>query len=191
MRIKSWEARATQLELLGAARECLPKLVARLKHARVDDDAEDERDEEIVLYDCLLPQCTASPEVSPLMRRTEREVRKDSCDKEHMVFAEGDAIHVLCASVSFQTARLRVLQTSSRVMCDSCGRPVSAVQGLLLSDSGQSQFMQEQVICAGCLMTAGTERWETHECNKTGHLRKDCSVYKKHIAEKETSPKES
>ena len=38
-------------------------------------------------------------------------------------------------------------------------------------------------------MTAGTELWEAHECNKPGHLRKDCSVYKKRIAEKGNKPK--
>ena len=31
---------------------------------------------------------------------------------------------------------------------------------------------------------AGIERWESHECNKPRQLRKDCSVYKKRIAEK-------
>ena len=122
--------------------------------------------------DCFFAQRTASPGVSPLKRPTEREVRRDSCGKEHRVFTEGDAIHVLCATVSFKTARLRVVQTSSRVMCDSCGRSVTAVQGLLLSDSGQSQFKQEQFICAGCLMTTGTEIWEGDECNKPRHLQK-------------------
>ena len=37
--------RYSAFEALGAVRECLPKLVARLKHDRIDDDAEDERDE--------------------------------------------------------------------------------------------------------------------------------------------------
>ena len=41
VRIKLWEARDSQLEAPGAARECLPKLVVRLKHASIDDDAED------------------------------------------------------------------------------------------------------------------------------------------------------
>ena len=49
VRLKSWEARNIQLEAPGAARECLPKLVVRLKHASIDDDAEDERDGEVVL----------------------------------------------------------------------------------------------------------------------------------------------
>ena len=38
VRIMSSEARAIQLEVLGSARECLPKLVARSKHVRIDDD---------------------------------------------------------------------------------------------------------------------------------------------------------
>ena len=95
MRIKSWESRVIQLEALGAASECLPKAIARLTHDRIDDDAEDERDEEIVLYDCCFPQRTADPGVSRLRRRTEREVRRDNCGKEYIVFAEGDAVHVL------------------------------------------------------------------------------------------------
>ena len=38
-------------------------------------------------------------------------------------------------------------------------------------------------------MMAGTERWESHECNKPGQLRKDCSVYKVRTAEKGNKPK--
>ena len=39
LRIKALEAREIQLELrVGAKRECLSKLVARLKHDRIDDD---------------------------------------------------------------------------------------------------------------------------------------------------------
>ena len=124
------------------------------------------------------------------MRRTEREVRRDSCDKGHIVFTEGDDIHVLCAIVSFKTARRRVVQTSSRVMCDSCGRSVSSFQGCLFSDSGQSQFKREQFIRTGCLMMTGIERWESHECNKPGQLRKDHSVCKKRIAERKQAQKE-
>ena len=151
---------------MGAKRECVSKLVARLKHDRTDDDAEDEGNEE-VLCDCFFPQYYANPEVSPLRRRTECEVRRDSC-----------------ATVSFNTAQQRVLQTSSRVMRDSCGRSVSWIQGCLLSDSGQSQFKRDQFIRAGCLMMTGIERWDSHECNKPGQLRTDCSVYKKRIDEK-------
>ena len=40
---------------VGAKRECLPKLGVRLKHDRIDDDAEYDR-KEGVLRDCLLPQ---------------------------------------------------------------------------------------------------------------------------------------
>ena len=70
LRVEGWEARETQLEVrVGAKRECLPKLGARLKHDRIDDDAEDERNEQ-GLRDCLFPQYYANPGVSPLMRRT-------------------------------------------------------------------------------------------------------------------------
>ena len=56
LRIKAWEAREIQLEVrVGATRECLPKLGARLKHDRIDDDADDESNEG-VLRDCLFPQ---------------------------------------------------------------------------------------------------------------------------------------
>ena len=86
MRFKACEARDIQLEVLGATSECLPKLVARLKHARPDDD-EDERDEEVILDACFFPHCTASPGASPLRRQTERGVREDSCGKGNIVFA--------------------------------------------------------------------------------------------------------
>ena len=58
-----------------AKRECLSKLVLRLEHDRIDNDAEDERDEE-VLCDCSF-QYHANPGVSPLKRRTERGVQRD------------------------------------------------------------------------------------------------------------------
>ena len=61
LRIRAWEARDIQLEVrVGAKRESLSKLVARLKHDRMDDDAE---------YDAVH---SASLGVSPLRRRTER-----------------------------------------------------------------------------------------------------------------------
>ena len=93
-------------------------------------------------------------------------MRRDSCDKVHMVFTEGDDIHVLCAIVSFKTARRRVAQYSSQVMCDSCERSVSSFQSCLFSESVQSQFKPEQFIHTGCLLMTGIERWESHECNK-------------------------
>ena len=102
------------------------------------------------------------------------------------VFAASDAVHVLYAIVLFKTAPLRVVRTSSRVVCDSCGRSVPAAQGVFFSDSGQSRFTKEQFFCAGCFRTASTELWETHECNRPGLLRKNCSVYKKRIAKKRT-----
>ena len=34
----------------------------------------------------------------------------------------------------------------------------------------------------------GSERRESYECSKLGHLRKDCSVYKKRITEKGNKP---
>ena len=138
LRIKDWEAREIQLQVrVGVKRGCLSELVVRLKHDRVDDDAEDERNEG-VLCDCLFPQYYANPGASPSMRRTERGARRDSCDKAHMVFAEGDDIHVLCAIVSVKTAPRRVAQNSSQVMCDGHERSVSSFQGCLFSDPGQS-----------------------------------------------------
>ena len=145
LRIKAWEARHIQLEVrVGAKRKCLLKLVGRLKHDRIDDDG-----------------------VSPLRRRTERGVRRDSC-----------------AIVSFKTVRRRVVQTSSQVMCDGCRRAVSAVQGCWFSDSGQSHFKQEQFIRSGSWMMGGIERWESHECNLPRQLQTDYSVHKKCIAER-------
>ena len=38
-------------------------------------------------------------------------------------------------------------------------------------------------------MMIGVERWELHECNKPGQLRKDCSVCNKRIAEKGNKPR--
>ena len=73
---------------------------------------------------------------------------------------------------------------SVREMCDICERSVSSFQGCLLSDFGQSQFKRKQFIRAGCATLIGVERWESHECNKPGHLRTDCSFCKKRIAEK-------
>ena len=167
VRFKSWKARVIQPEALGAKRECLSKLVARVKHDRIDDDdAEDECNEE-VLCDCFFTQCIVSPGASPHRSRTECEVRRDSC-----------------AIVSFKTVRRRVVQTSSQVMCDSCRRSVSPVQGCLFSDAGQSHFKQEQFSCTGCWMVAGVERWESHECNKLGQLQTDYSVHKRRIADR-------
>ena len=100
LRIKAWEARDVQLEVrAGAKRECLSKLVVRLKHDRIDGDAEDERNEE-GLRDCFFPPYYANPGVSPLRRRTECGVRRDSC-----------------AIVSFKTARRRVAQTQFAKSC--------------------------------------------------------------------------
>ena len=94
-----------QLEVrVDAKRECLSKLVVRLKHDRTDDEAEDERNEE-GLRDCLFPQHYEKTGASPLTRRTERGVRRYTCDKVHIVFTESDSIHVLCAIVSFKKAR--------------------------------------------------------------------------------------
>ena len=46
LRIEAWEAGEIQLEVrVGAKRVFMPKLGARLKHDRIDDDAEDERNE--------------------------------------------------------------------------------------------------------------------------------------------------
>ena len=159
VRIKFWKARVIQSGALGATRECLSKLVPRLKHDRTDDDAEDERNEED-LCDCFLPQYIVSPGTSPTMRRTKCEVRRDSCN-----------------IVSFKTVRRREVQTSSQVMCDSCRRAVSAVEGRWLSDSDQSHFKQEQLLCAGCWMMAGIElNVGSLMCKKLGQFQTDCSV---------------
>ena len=89
VRIKSWETRGVQLKAPCAARECLPKLVVRLKHASDDDDTEDERDEEVVLDACVYSHRTASPGASPLRRRTVRDVLKDSRDTREHSFCGG------------------------------------------------------------------------------------------------------
>ena len=61
MRVKSWKARESQLGVLvGATRECLSTWIAQLKHDRIDDDAEDERDEE-VLCDCFFSAVQGKP----------------------------------------------------------------------------------------------------------------------------------
>ena len=62
---------------------------------------------------------------------------------------------------------------------------MSAAEGLLISAFDQLRVIQDQSKCAGCLTTACTGVWECHECDKTGQLRKDCSVYKKRVDEKE------
>ena len=68
VRIKPGKARVIQSGALGAKRECLSKLVSRLERDRTDDDAEDERNEE-VLCDCFFPQYIVSPGTSPTMRK--------------------------------------------------------------------------------------------------------------------------
>ena len=170
-RIKSWKARVIQSGALGAKRECLSKLVARLKHDCTDDDAEDERNEE-VLCDCFFPQYIVSPGTSPTMRRTKCKVRRDSCD-----------------IVSFKTVRRRVVQTSSQVMCDSCRRAVSAGQGCWLSDSDQSHFKQEQPLCTGLLddgwylLNVGILMNASRHCTRTPACARNA------LPGKETSPK--
>jgi len=164
VRIKFLEAaiasRDIQIEALGVARECLLRTVARLKHARPDEDAvdEDERDAEVALEGPVsLPHRTGSPGASLLRRRTGSDVLKNGRGRGNIVFAEGDALNVPFTIVSFRTARLWVVRAGSRVVCDSCARSVPTAQGFLLSDSGRSRFMQERFLCAGCLMTAGAE----------------------------------
>ena len=68
-RLESWKARVTQSGALDAKCDCLSKSVARLKHDRADDDAEDERNEE-VLCDCFFLQHIERPGTSPTRRRT-------------------------------------------------------------------------------------------------------------------------
>ena len=71
VRINLRKARESGLGVrVGPKRECLSKWAVRLKLDRIDDDAEDERDEE-VMCDCFFPQCKASLGASPL-RKTDR-----------------------------------------------------------------------------------------------------------------------
>ena len=137
LRIKAWEAREIQLEALGAKRECQSEWEAEAEPNSIGDDAENERDKEVM---CAFPQWKASLGSSPWRIRTKRDVRQDSLDKEHIVVVESDAIHRPCSVVSFKTAQRRVVQTISRILCDGCGRSVSAVQGRLCQDAGQLQF---------------------------------------------------
>ena len=137
-----------------------------------------------VMCDCFFPQYKASFGSSPWRRRTKCEVRREQLlTKNHIVVAESDAIHMQCSVVSFKTARRRVVQTmfANRVRQLRAVSIRSPRLVWLFLDFGQSQFKQEQLICVGCLMMAGIERWESHECNKLGQLRKDRSVYKKRI----------
>ena len=64
--INAWEARSIQFKVLDAVRECLSRLVDQLRIGRIDDDAKDERDEEVVLGACFFLHGTASPGASPL-----------------------------------------------------------------------------------------------------------------------------
>ena len=142
VRIKSWKAREIQLEVsVCAKRECLSKLVARLEHDRTNDDAEDERNEED-LCDCFFPQYIASPGVSPLMRRTEREVRRDSCDKVHIVFTDGDDIHVLLPLFH------------SRQLDDGWCKPVR--ESCLTVAGGQ--FLRSKAVCSQTLVNRNSSK---------------------------------
>ena len=88
-------------------------LVAQLKHGRIDNGAEDERNEK-GLRDCFFPQCYANPGVSPMRRRTERGVRRDSCaiqDSSMTGSAKQFASHVWqLRAVSFLIPRLFALR---------------------------------------------------------------------------------
>ena len=200
VRIKSWKVRESQLGVrAGAKRECWSEWAVRVKLDRIDDDAEDERDK-AVMCDCFSSQCKVSPGSSPWRRRTKCEVRQDSCDKEHIVVAESDAIHMPCSVVSFQTARRRVVQKqfANRGVC---GWSVSAVQGWLCSDSGQLQERkqakrkekrknscgtrsdgrkwkyedQDYLFEFGHEMRADVQRLETHNCTD-GASRSACRL---------------
>ena len=117
----------------------MPAEIGSSVEARPDDEAEDERDEEVILDACFFPHGTASPGASPLRRHTERDMREDSCAKGTLSSRWSDAIHVPSAIVLFKAARLQEVRISSRVLCDSCGPSVPATQGVLLSDCGQSR----------------------------------------------------
>ena len=55
LRIKAWEAREIQLQALGAKRECQSEWTAQVELDRIDDDAIDERDKEVMCA-CYFPQ---------------------------------------------------------------------------------------------------------------------------------------
>ena len=56
----SWEARAIQPEAIDAVRDYLSNWVTRLESACIDEYAEDERDEEVVLDTGYFPHRTAN-----------------------------------------------------------------------------------------------------------------------------------
>ena len=74
----TWE-RAIQPEAIDAVRDYLSNWVTRLESASVDEYAEDERDEEVVLDTGHFPLRTANYRTSLMRRRTECEVRRVSC----------------------------------------------------------------------------------------------------------------
>ena len=183
LRIKAWEAREIQLEVrVGAKHECLSKWVARFKHERNGE----------VWRDCLRPQYYTKPGVSQLSETNRaRSATRQLWQSAHSLHGRSTISDVLSAIVSFETVRRRVVQTSSQVMCDSCERSVSSFRGSLFSESGQSQFKRGQFIRSGCLMMTSIERWESHECNEPGQLRKGLQCAQEtHCRESETSPKE-
>ena len=73
-------------------------------------------------------------------------MRQDSYGRRNRVVAEGDAIHVLNATVPFKTARLRVVRTSSRAVCvivagGQCPRPkLWCSQTVVNRDSSKNSF---------------------------------------------------
>ena len=85
---------------VGAKRECLSKWAVRVKLHRIDDDAEDERDKEVM--------CAFHSAMQALDHLRGGDGQSVKCDEtvltKNTVVAESDAIHMLCSVVSFKTA---------------------------------------------------------------------------------------
>ena len=58
-------------------------------------DTKDEHKGEVILNACNFPYCIVIPRVSPLRRRTVRDVRKDSRDEGNIVFSECNALSAI------------------------------------------------------------------------------------------------
>ena len=113
VRIKSWKARVIQSGALGAKRECLSKLVARLKHDRSDDDADDVCNEE-VLCDCFFLAYIVSHVVSPTRRRTKFEV-PDHMSRVKVANEQCPQFEVVCS----QTPASRISSKNSSFALDA------------------------------------------------------------------------
>ena len=75
-------------------------------------------------------------------------MRKDRYGKRNRVVAEGHASHVVCYTVLSKTARLRVVQNSSRVVCVIVASEVSV---------GGSRFVDLRFCSVAIQASSGTE----------------------------------